>query len=829
VQSQKLFDAIAHRMGDSIFLELEVSAENRELSLPELYRMVQRSVIRLQQAQSLEALCQECVGQVRRLTGFDRVMAYRFDAQWNGQVIAEDRRGDLEPFLGLHYPASDIPPQARALYTKNWLRFIPNRDYVPSPVIAATASAPDLSLDMSHSILRSVSPIHLEYLRNMGVRASMSISLIRDDKLWGLIACHHYASSRFIPYDIRTASELMAQMMSLQIARTEDRQFAGQRQNMQRVADDLLAKLQQTEDLASGLVEGDPNMLSYLEADGAAVVLGELVARIGQTPGESEIRQLSSWIAQAKGDQRVYATDALTQEYGSGVLGSVASGIMTINIGAMRQNQLIWFRTEHVRTVDWAGDPAKSITKGETFDRLSPRGSFSLWKETVKGKSKPWSALDIEGAQQLRGAIMRLLVDRAEKLAAMHTDLRLASEEREKALESERAARAEAERVNRLKDEFVATLSHELRTPLNAIVGWSQILIRKTGLDEDLTEGLEVIERNARSQAQMIEDLLDVSRIISGKLRLDLQHTHLPSVLVAAIETVSLAASAKDIRIEQLIDPLVGVETTGDPHRLQQVVWNLLTNAVKFTPKGGKIQVVLERVDSHVELSVADNGQGIAPEFLPHIFDRFRQADASAARKHGGLGLGLSIVRHLVEVHGGTVRAYSAGPGRGSTFTVALPLRMIQRNEKFPKTHPTSNLTRPMDCESLNIAGLEVLIVDDERDARALIRRVLEECDCRVTTAASMAEALALLGERKFDVIVSDVGMPGGDGFQFIHDWREIETQRSLRRIPAIALTAYARPEDRRRALLAGFQAHIAKPVDVSELLVLVASTAGRV
>jgi CheY-like chemotaxis protein/anti-sigma regulatory factor (Ser/Thr protein kinase) len=327
----------------------------------------------------------------------------------------------------------------------------------------------------------------------------------------------------------------------------------------------------------------------------------------------------------------------------------------------------------------------------------------------------------------------------------------------------------------------------------------------------------------------MIEDLLDVSRIISGKLRLDLQHTHLPSVLVAAIETVSLAASAKDIRIEQLIDPLVGVETTGDPHRLQQVVWNLLTNAVKFTPKGGKIQVVLERVDSHVELSVADNGQGIAPEFLPHIFDRFRQADASAARKHGGLGLGLSIVRHLVEVHGGTVRAYSAGPGRGSTFTVALPLRMIQRNEKFPKTHPTSNLTRPMDCESLNIAGLEVLIVDDERDARALIRRVLEECDCRVTTAASMAEALALLGERKFDVIVSDVGMPGGDGFQFIHDWREIETQRSLRRIPAIALTAYARPEDRRRALLAGFQAHIAKPVDVSELLVLVASTAGRV
>jgi hypothetical protein len=379
-----------------------------------------------------------------------------------------------------------------------------------------------------------------------------------------------------------------------------------------------------------------------------------------------------------------------------------------------------------------------------------------------------------------------------------------------------------------MKDDFVATLSHELRTPLNAILGWAQILARSRDLSADVVDGLSVIERNARSQAQMIDDLLEMSRIISGKLRLDLQDTDLPKIVHAAIETVQLAADSRDIRIEKLIDPLPGIGTTGDPNRLQQVVWNLLSNAVKFTPKGGKIQVVLERVESHVELSVSDTGMGIKPEFLPHVFDRFRQADASAGRTHGGLGLGLSIVRNLVELHGGTVRAESLGEGQGSTFVVSLPVRVVSIDPRAPHLHPNAQAT-PLDCETLNLKGVRVLVVDDEPDARLLVKRLLEECECVVSAVGSGEEALQLSGTSGFDVLVSDIGMPNEDGYAFIRRWREQEAKAGRPKTPAVALTAYARAEDRRRAILAGYQAHIAKPVETGELLAVVASLAGRV
>jgi CheY-like chemotaxis protein len=423
---------------------------------------------------------------------------------------------------------------------------------------------------------------------------------------------------------------------------------------------------------------------------------------------------------------------------------------------------------------------------------------------------------------------MGLLIRRAGELVASNKDLRLASEERDMILESERSARSEAERVSRMKDDFVATLSHELRTPLNAILGWAQILSKGRDLNDDLVEGLGVIERNARAQAQMIEELLEMSRIISGKIRLDLQDTELPKLIEAAIDTVQLAADAKQIRIEKLIDPLPGLQMTADPNRLQQVVWNLLSNAVKFTPKGGKIQVVLERVDSHVELTISDTGIGLKPEFLPHVFDRFRQGDSSAGRTHGGLGIGLSIVRNLVELHGGTVRAQSMGEGAGSTFVISLPVRAVSADPRTPRIHPKGQST-PVDCETLNLKGVRILVVDDEPDARLLIQRLLEECECAVTAVGSGEEAIGIFPTASFDVLVSDIGMPNEDGYAFIRRWRDQETSSGRPKTPAVALTAYARGEDRRRAILAGYQAHIAKPVETGELLAVVASLAGRV
>ena len=397
-------------------------------------------------------------------------------------------------------------------------------------------------------------------------------------------------------------------------------------------------------------------------------------------------------------------------------------------------------------------------------------------------------------------------------------------------LGSERAARAEAERASQIKDEFLATLSHELRTPLNAILGWANLLRGDPADTEGVAEGLTIIERNARAQNQIIEDLLDMSRIISGKVRLDVHRTDLAPIVEAAIETVRPAAAAKGIRVQTVLDPTAR-PVSGDPNRLQQVFWNLLSNAIKFTPKGGRVQVLLERVNSHLEVSIIDTGKGIEANFLPHVFDRFRQADSSTTRQYGGLGLGLAIVKQLVELHGGTVRVQSGGRDAGTTFIVALPLTVLHPEttlETEARRHPSGGaLVAPTLERDLNLADVRVLVVDDEPDARALVRRLLEERGATVTTNASVAEALASIRMDRFDVLVSDIGMPEEDGYALIRQVRALEAERGGT-IPAVALTAYARSEDRMKAVMAGFQMHVTKPVEPAELLTMVASLAGR-
>ena len=406
------------------------------------------------------------------------------------------------------------------------------------------------------------------------------------------------------------------------------------------------------------------------------------------------------------------------------------------------------------------------------------------------------------------------------------TEQRRTAREREAVLESERAARIEQERIGRMKDEFLATLSHELRTPLNAILGWAQILSRDTPSRKpaDLQKAIETIYRNARVQSQLIDDLLDMNRIISGKISLKVEKVDASEVVSSAVESVRPAADAKDIQIISVLDTTAG-PINGDPGRLQQIFWNLLTNAIKFTPKSGRIEVMLRAYESRVELSICDNGQGISPDFLPYVFDRFRQADGSISRRHGGLGLGLAIVKQLVELHGGTIRAESEGENRGSRFIVSLPQLALTRIRSGSRKGDGSSevvIISP-DCQSLE--GLRVLVVDDEPDARSLIKRFLEECNAVVITADSAKQGLSALQETKPDIIISDIGMPDVDGLEFIRQVRALE-QKNGGRTPAVALTAFARQEDRHRALHAGYQVHICKPVEASELVATVASLA---
>ena len=420
--------------------------------------------------------------------------------------------------------------------------------------------------------------------------------------------------------------------------------------------------------------------------------------------------------------------------------------------------------------------------------------------------------------------ISRRFDERQRLLEREVAERKRAEERREALLTSERAARSEAERATRLKDEFVATMSHELRTPLNAIVGWASIL-RRDRRAESVLQGVEVIERNAKLQARMVEDLLDMSRILSGKLAMELQRTDLSGVTHAAMAAVRPTADAKGVRLHAAISPTRPVN--GDAGRLQQVLWNLLTNAIKFTPANGTVSVVAREVSREgtrsVEISVSDTGQGIDAHFLPFVFDRFRQADASTTRRHGGLGLGLSIVKSLVEMHQGSIEARSAGEGQGSTFIVHLPLA---------ETRATADAAldrggqEPAQCAS-SLAGLRILVVDDEADARTLTRRVLEEFGAEVLTVGSAVDALeAVDADGELSVVVSDIGMPENDGYELITRMRAMPG--SAGRIPAVALTALARDEDRKRTLLAGYQVHISKPVDPVELVKVIASLAGR-
>jgi PAS domain S-box-containing protein len=518
---------------------------------------------------------------------------------------------------------------------------------------------------------------------------------------------------------------------------------------------------------------------------------------------------------------------------------------------------------EHSRLGDWSWDAATDVCQFSTraAELLGlPEGARETWEQVV-------ARIHPEEQAAARQAVRRAILDRGDyedeyrvrhadgreiwisaKGRAQYdgeghvtsivgtladvTERRQADHERERLLANESAARAEAERANRMKDEFLATLSHELRTPLHAILGWVNMLREDHSDERELRAGLEVIQRNTQVQARLIEDLLDMSRIISGKVRLDVQQVELASVIEAALDAVRPWAESRKIRLIHVLDPLAG-PVRGDSARIQQIVWNLLSNAIKFTPPGGKVEVTLERVNSHVEISVSDNGCGIAPEVLPHIFDRFRQADSSFSRRHGGLGLGLSIVRHLAEMHGGSVQAKSPGIDQGATFRVILPLPAAhpERGDAGDgeiREHPAAaSHVSQADSSKPDLTGARVLIVDDEVDSRDLVRRILKGQGAEVVAAASGAEALAAMREQSFDTLVSDIGMPGMDGYQLIRQIRALPPAEGGH-VPAIVLSAFARAEDRRRAMNAGFDMFVSKPADPLELLAAVHRSVSR-
>ncbi|HEY9434147.1 MAG TPA: PAS domain S-box protein, partial [Blastocatellia bacterium] len=519
---------------------------------------------------------------------------------------------------------------------------------------------------------------------------------------------------------------------------------------------------------------------------------------------------------------------AIVESSDDAIVSKDLNGIITSwNKGAQK---LFGYTAEEVigKSVTILYPPDRENEESYILDRIR-RGEGVDHYETVR-RRKDGSEIDISlTVSPVRDETGKVIG--ASKIARDISDRKRIEIEREEMLRRETAARAEAEQTSRLKDEFLAAVSHELRSPLNAILGWSRML-GENRLDKEKTaRAFEVICRNANAQNQLIGDLLEVSRIITGKLNLDVSEVELIPIINAAIDVVRPAAEAKNIRLISTLDPAAGLVWV-DAGRLQQVVWNLLSNAVKFTPGGGQVAVSLEREATHITLTVSDTGEGIEPEFLPYVFDRFRQFEGDTKRAHGGLGLGLAIVRHLVELHGGTVGAASLGKGRGATFTVTLPLAAPREEAgEVGRARPAGagEISRDsvLTPDYLRLRGLRVLVVDDEPDALEVLSLMLTNHGAEVKTCASAAEALQTLDEWQPDALVSDIGMPREDGYDLLRKIRAREPERGGR-TPAIALTAYARAEDARRALAAGYQMHIPKPVESDLLAATVASLAGQ-
>ena len=695
---QARFDATTHRVGALVVLELEPASPDERLPPEQISAAMRSTVRRLEVAESVTEVAQAVASEMREVTGFDRVWVYRFHPDWHGEIIGESKRDDIETWLGMHYPASDIPAQARALFLRNWVRVIPDLSFAPSPLIPSDNPHDGLPLDLGGSLLRSVSPIHVQFLQNMGVKASLVVSLIHRGALWGLISGHHYSGPKRVSYSVRSLCEFLAQALSLQIGtsdRLEQRDYelyvrASQSQLLERLADDV--------PMEHSLATNGDLLMRVVGADGAAIVRHGETTMIGATPPRDEIAAIASWFRSRTDDELV--TEQLSAVFpDAGHMRKEASGLLAMPLSRDRRDLLFWFRTEQRQTVRWAGDPRKPVTvAADGSRRLHPRGSFELWEEEARGTTAPWRRIEVEAARDIRRALLDVFIRKAEEVTRLNEELLASNEQlaetaakleeksdellrqraiREDLLARERASREEAERANKAKADFLAVMSHELRTPLNAIGGYAQLMSlgvrgRITGEQE---MDLERIQVNQRHLLGLINSILNFTKLGAGQVQFRTTAVSLERLLDGLDALVGPQMRAKSLAFT--IGPVdASLQVLVDAEKFRQILLNLLTNALKFTAQGGRVDISSRRDGAHARVVVRDTGRGIAVEDLMSVFDPFVQVDRHVTpESEQGVGLGLSISRELARVMKGDLTLTSK-PGVGSSFTVTLPLAL---------------------------------------------------------------------------------------------------------------------------------------------------------
>lgn len=642
------FEALVHRYEGVLILELEQWPDQSSMVQEEVYVSLKHTLNQLQGTTSVVEFCQRAAEHVRRFTGFDRIMVYRFADDASGHVIAESRRDDLESYLGLHYPASDIPKQARALFVKSQLRLNPDVRYKPVPLVPVLRKDTGKPLDMSYCVSRSMSPIHAEYLQNMGVAASMSISIVIADQLWGLFACHHY-SPRYVSHTTRMACEFLAHMLSLQVSNkeTEEQHEYKLRLNHEhRLLADAMAMHSEFHPV---LIQSKGHAFAGIDAEGSALLLNDTVYLRGKTPDENAIRALALLLAE-KVEPSVWACDQLGKHF-TGWTGQapVASGVLAARLSRQTPAYLLWFRPEETQTMKWAGNPTKPVETGPHGDRLTPRKSFELWQEEVQGTSRPWLACEIEAARMLRQTILETEVRRAEQLVRLNAEL----DERNKQL-----------------DSFAYVASHDLKEPLRGISNYSNFLLEDCAdqLDDQGVNYLRTMMRLTERMETLLDSLLYYSRLSRGELRnrkVDMNAT-VKDALEMLIARVQESGA-------QITVPVPLPEVHGDADRLSEVLSNLISNAIKYNDKTPAEIVIGSQPGDNggpTVFFVKDNGIGIAPEHSQLVFQIFKRLHGRE-EYGGGVGAGLTIVRKIIERHGGRIWLESR-QGIGTTFYFTL-------------------------------------------------------------------------------------------------------------------------------------------------------------
>jgi len=781
-----VFDVVSNASGDQILIELEAQPDDeRYLSDKFYYDRLRNFAIELRKAEDVDDLYELVVKEIYSLTGFDRVKLYQFDDEWNGEVIAEKRQDYIPSYLGTHFPASDIPEQARKLYMKSYLRLIPDISYRPVPLVPVLNPVTNQPVDLGLSVLRSVSPVHIQYLDNMNVRASMSISVIQNEQLWGLIACHHN-SPIYIPYRVRMVAEIIGHIFSVQLSNMSELSKKEEQEKRTLFIEKLSAVMQQETDFGRLFKNIADVAMEAMQSTGLAVYSGHEILHYGETPDKAALEKMFRWLERDDTEKIVHVNDAAGFFKGNEALADVTGGFLAVPISISERDYIVWFRKAVPKEMKWAGKPEKSAEMTKAGYRLTPRSSFELWHEAKQGKSEPWSAEDLRTAD----AMIRILLESKKK---------------------------SADDANVAKSEFLANLSHELRTPMNAVIGLSHILEKSGPLNMKQQEYVRTLQESANSLLALVNDLLDIAKIEARNVELEFVPFSLAQIMHEVARMMAVRAHEKGLYMTAdttCIDDHVYI---GDPTRVRQIMLNLCSNAIKFTSKGGvHLTVGCEDTDEanieRVCISITDTGMGIAPEKLETIFDKFVQADASINRKFGGTGLGLSITKTLTEIMGGNLSVESE-VDKGSTFTITLE---IEKSDRCALEDKEEIIAREESIVQNDVP--HILLVEDYAANVLVATLYLEQFGFTFEVAENGSEAVDKITRNNYDVVLMDVQMPGMDGLSATKVVRRHEIDAGKARVPIIGMTAHALAGDREKCIEAGMDDYVSKPFNPDDL-----------